>query len=180
MSHKRHLSTAFFAVALALLVVSAAAAQESPYLVTYDHHLEEPGSLEIEAFSTVGVTRAPMPGYIAPWVELAYGVKAWWTTELYIEGQSTWGDSTIFTGWRLENRFRPLKREHRINPVLYLEYENTNEASRIQKEIVGHAGDGPESNAELRQERSHELEGKLILSGSSHDWNIAGNFMVER
>ena len=30
-----------------------------------------------------------------------------------------------------ENRFRPLKREHIINPVLYLEYESLNEASKI-------------------------------------------------
>ena len=44
-------------------------------------------------------------------------------TEFYLEGQSTRGDSTIFTGWRLENRFRSLAREHPINPVLYLEYE---------------------------------------------------------
>src|SRR5436190_18601306 len=33
-------------------------AQESPYFVTYDHHLEEPGNLEIETSSTVGVPRA--------------------------------------------------------------------------------------------------------------------------
>jgi hypothetical protein len=167
-------------VALGMMFVRGAVAQEAPYFVTYDHHLEEPGSLEIEAFSTAGVTRAPQPGYIAPWLEFEYGVKAWWTSELYLEGQSTWGDSTIFTGWRLENRFRPLAREHRINPVLYLEYENVNEASRIQKEIVGHAGDSPESNAELRQTHAHELEGKLILSGTAHDWNITGNFMLER
>src|SRR5215469_11182881 len=25
-------------------------AQESPYIVTYDHHLEEPGNLEVEYF----------------------------------------------------------------------------------------------------------------------------------
>jgi hypothetical protein len=163
-----------------VLAAVAASTQESPYIVTYDHHLEEPGSLEVELFSTVGATRAPQPGYIAPWIELEYGVKGWWTTELYLEGQSTWGDSTIFTGWRLENRFRPLAREHRINPVLYVEYEDINEASRIQKEIVGHAGDGAESNAELRDQHSREIEGKLILSGTSHDWNIAGNFIIEK
>lgn len=165
--------------ALAALAVPAAFAQEAPYLVTYDHHLEEPGNLEVEAFSTFGITRSPQPGYIAPFTEFEYGVTAWWTSELYLEAQSTRGDSTIFTGWRLENRFRPLAREHRINPVLYLEYESVNEATRIQKEIVGHADPQREPNAELRKEHSHELEGKLILSGTSHDWNIAGNFIVE-
>ncbi len=164
----------------AALLALPLAAQESPYFVTYDHHLEEPGNLEVEAFSTLGVTRSPQPGYIAPWSELEYGVKGWWTTEFYLEGQSRWGDSTILTGWRLENRFRPLAREHRVNPVLYIEYENTNEASRIQKEIVGHAATAFEPNAELRRERSHELETKLILSSTVHDWNVSENFMVEK
>ncbi len=171
------LASALLGVALWAL---PGAAQESPYFVTYDHHLEEPGNLEVEAFSTLGVTRAPQPGYIAPWSELEYGVKAWWTAEFYLEGQSTWGDSTILTGWRLENRFRPLKREHRINPVLYLEYENTNEASRIQKEIVGLADTAFVPNADLRREPSHELETKLILSSTVHDWNVSENFMVEK
>ncbi len=170
----------FLLLAVAAFCAPLVSAQESPYFVTYDHHLEEPGNLEVEALSTLGVTRSPQPGYIAPWSELEYGVKAWWTAEFYLEGQSTWGDSTIFTGWRLENRFRPLKREHRVNPVLYVEYENTNEASRIQKEIVGHADTAFESNAELRRELSHELETKLILSSSVHDWNVSENFMVEK
>jgi hypothetical protein len=130
--------------------------------------------------STFGLPHAPARSYAAPYVELEYGVKAWWTSELYLEGQSTRHDSTVFTGWRLENRIRPLAREHAINPVLYFEYENINEASRIQKEVVGHADHGDESNAELRVVHAQELEGKLILSSTVHDWNISGNFIVEK
>jgi hypothetical protein len=89
-------------------------------------------------------------------------------------------DSTIFTGWRLENRFRPLAREHRINPVLYFEFENINEASRVNKEVVGHASSFDEPNADLRRERVRELETKLILSSTVRDWNIAENFIVEK
>ena len=155
-------------------------AQESPYFVTYDHHLEEPGNLEIETSSTVGVPRAGQHWFFAPYLELEYGVTGRWTSELYLEGQSTAGDSTIFTGWRIENRFRPLAREHWINPVLYLEYENINEASRIRKEIVGAAPELNESNAELRATRAHELETRLILSSTAHDWNISENFIVEK
>jgi hypothetical protein len=155
-------------------------AQESPYFVTYDHHIEEPGNLEVETFSTLGVPRSGPRAYFAPYMELEYGVTAKWTTELYLEAQSTPGDSTVFTGWRLENRFRPLSREHWINPVLYLEYENLNEASRIQKEIVGGGPDFDESNSELRRTKAHELETKLILSSNTHDWNIAENFTVEK
>ena len=32
--------------------------------------------------------------------EFEYGVKAWWTTELYLDGQTTFHDSTVFTGFR--------------------------------------------------------------------------------
>jgi hypothetical protein len=155
-------------------------AQESPYFVTYDHHMEEPGNLEIEVSSTTDIPRAGQKYYFAPWAEFEYGVTARWTAEFYLEGQSTWQDSTIFTGWRIENRFRPLKREHWINPVLYLEYENTNEADRIQKEIEGGAPDVGSPNSTLRSMQNRELETKLILSRDSHDWNIAGNFIVTK
>src|SRR5207249_4427179 len=62
----------------------------------------------------------------------------------------------------------------------YLEYENINEASRIRKEIVGAAPELNESNAELRATRAHELETRLILSSTAHDWNISENFIVEK
>jgi hypothetical protein len=130
--------------------------------------------------TTTGVPRSGQRAYIAPFAELQYGVNRWWTSELYLEGQSTAGDSTIFTGWRLESRFRPLAAEHAINPVFYLEYENINEGSRIQKEIVGKAPLDFEPNSELRQAHAHELEAKLILSSDVKHWNIAENFIVER
>jgi hypothetical protein len=168
----------FLAALLAL--APAAGAQDKPYFVTYDHHLEEPGNLEISLSNTLGIPRAGQPVFSAPLLELEYGVKAWWTTEFYLEGQSRERDSTIFTGWRLENRFRPLAREHRINPVLYFEYENINEASRVVKEVVGHASSFDEPNADLRGEKARELEAKLILSSTVRDWNVSENFIVER
>src|SRR5437899_9174459 len=167
-----------FLVMLCFLL-PAAGGEEAPYFVNYDHQLEEPGNLEIATSTTMGVPRAGEKFYFAPYVEFEYGVAGRWTSELYLEGQSTWNDSTIFTGWRLENRFRPLKREHWINPVLYLEYENLNEGSRIQKEIVGNAPAAlGEPNSELRQTHAHELETKLSLSSNLHHWNIAENFIV--
>jgi hypothetical protein len=167
---------------LALLLLAAAAgyAQESPYFVTYDHHLEEPGNLEIETYTTSGIPRSGQNAFIAPYMELEYGVTGRWTSELYLEGQGTAGDSAVFTGWRLENRFRPLKREHFINPVLYLEYEDINEASKILKEIEDGGPDVSSANSELQPVKVHELEVKLILSSTVHDWNIAGNFITAK
>jgi hypothetical protein len=73
-----------------------------------------------------------------------------------------------------------LKGEHRMNPVLYVEYENINEASRIQKEIVGSGPLAFERISELRQTHVHEFEGKLILSSVAGAWNLSENFIVEK
>ncbi len=140
-------------------------AQENPYIVAYDHYLEEPGNLEIEYFSTFGTQRGGND-FHAFWVELEYGATAWWTTELYLDGQTTFQDSTIFTGVKWENRFRLLKHEHFINPVFYVEYENKNGADKILKEGEGHdvESDFLVPNSVARKDHIHEVELKLILS----------------
>jgi hypothetical protein len=175
-----HRSYCLFILLFLNLACLVSGAQESPYFVTYDHHLEEPGNLEIATASTTGAPRSDQKWFFAPYLELEYGVTARWTSEVYLEGQTTSGDSAIFTGFRFENRFRPLKREHWINPVLYFEYEHVNEGSRIVKEVVGNAPDFSESNSELSKSWNNELEGKLILSSNVHNWNIAENFIVEK
>ena len=166
--------------AVCALPVIGTHAQESPYFVTYTHYMEEPGNLEIETSSTMGVPRSGQRFFFAPYVEFEYGVTGRWTSEVYLEGQSTAGADATFTVWRWENRFRPLAREHWINPVLYLEYEAINEASRIEKEIAGNAGDTSEAVSELQDIHAHEVETKLILSSTVRDWNIAENFIVEK
>ena len=150
--------------------------QESPYIAAYDHYLEEPGNLDVEYFSTFGAQRAGND-FHAFWTELEYGATAWWTTELYLEGQSTFNDSTIFTGVRLENRVRPLKREHFINPVLYFEYEHKSGADKIMKEVEGHdvQADFLTPNAEARREHNNEVELRLILSSTFRGWNFTQN-----
>jgi hypothetical protein len=167
-----------FALAGLFLLASAstAKAQESPYIVTYDHYLEEPGNLEVEYFSTFGTQRSGND-FHAFWAELEYGATAWWTTEVYFDGQTTFGDSTLFTGFRWENRFRLLQREHFINPVLYLEYEQISGADKILKEVEGHdvESDYAVPNALSRKEHNHELEFKLLLSRNHAGWNFALN-----
>jgi hypothetical protein len=155
--------------------------QESPYFVTYDHYLEEPGSLEVEYFSTFGTQRAGND-FHAYWAEFEYGATAWWTTEVYLDGQTTFNDSTIFTGFRWENRFRLLQREHFINPVLYVEYEHISGADKILKEVEGHDGDADtaDPNSESREEHEQEMEFKLILSKSFKGWNIAQNTIATK
>jgi hypothetical protein len=163
-----------------LCPVAVTFAQERPYFVTYDDQLEKRGELEIELLTTSGNVRDENRRYIAPWTEIEYGVTSWWTTELYIEGVTFGGAGSAFTGWRWENRFRPIKGDHVINPVLYVEYENINEASRIQKEIVGRGAPDFEPVNELADVRAHELEGRLILSSGMGRWNVSENLVVEK
>jgi len=166
---------------LPLFFAPPALAQESPYFVAYDHYLEEPGNLEIEYFSTYGTQRVGN-NFHAFWTEFEYGATAWWTTEFYLDGQTTFHDSTVFTGFRWENRFRLLKREHFINPVLYVEYENKNGADKILKEVEGHdvESDFLVSNAEARNEHIHEIELKLILSSTFKGWNLTENTLAAK
>jgi len=157
------------------------AAQENPYFVAYDHYLEEPGNLEIEYFSTFGTQRGGND-FHSFWTEFEYGVTAWWTTELYLDGQTTFGDSTIFTGIRWENRFRPLKREHVINPILYVEYEHKSGADKILKEGEGHdvEADLLTPNALARRDLINEMELKLILSSTFKGWNFTENTLAAK
>jgi hypothetical protein len=155
-------------------------AQERPYFVLYSHEMEEPGTLDIEFF---GVTGKPELGnrFVGSNIEFEYGVKTWWTSEFYLDGQATQHDSTIFTGYRWENRFRPLLREHWINPVIYVEFENIS-ADKALREIVGHDGkaDLTESNAGTRAEKEREIELKLILGSNFRGWNISENIIAEK
>ena len=156
-------------------------AQEPPYFVTYSAALEEPGNLEISLKNTQASPKNGNP-FLGSVLELEYGVKGWWTTEFYLDGQATKNDSTILTGFRWENRFRPLLREHFINPVLYVEYENTNLADRGLLEIVGHdsIADLAIPNSVARQEIEREMELKLILSSNVKGWNFSENFIAEK
>jgi len=179
----RLLSVLLTPAALALLALGAtspAQAQENPYFVAYDHNLEEPGNLEVEYFSTFGTQRGGPHSFHGFWSEFEYGATAWWTTEFYLDGQTTFGQSTVFTGFRWENRVRPLKNEHWINPVLYVEFEDINGADKILKEIEGHDGESDflTPNAVARREHKHEAEFKLILSSNYKGWNFTENTLA--
>ena len=154
---------------------------EGPFFITYTHQMEEPGNLEI---ATKNVTGKPEGGdrFLGHSTELEYGVTGWWTSEWYLDGQVTSGESTLFTGYRWENRFRLLSREHWINPVLYIEFENINGANKSLLEIVNHDGkdDLTAPNDDARREKKREIEAKLILGSYVKGWTIAENFIAEK
>lgn len=155
-------------------------AQERPYFVTYSQEMEEPGNLDIETFNVVGNPRGG-DAFMGSDAELEYGLKAWWTTEFYLDGQATSNQSTIFTGFRWENRWRPWLGEHKVNPVLYAEFEDTS-ADKTLREVVGHDGndDMLEPNGTARMNKQRELELKLILGSNFKGWNLSENFITEK
>lgn len=163
------------------LLQKARAQQEPPYFVTYSSVMEEPGNLEIE---NQNIAAAPKNAnaFFAPTVEFEYGTTAWWTTEFYLQGQTTKNDSTVFTGFRFENRFRPLPREYWINPVIYVEYEDVNKADKSFLEVTGNTSIATLQvpNALLRKEVERSIEGKLILSSDVKGWNISENIIAEK
>jgi hypothetical protein len=159
-----------------MAIAIAAPAQENPYFVTYDHHMEEPGALEVAVNPVFGVPKSGDRS-LASYLELEYGARGWWTTALYLDE-----NGGRFTGYRLENRFRLLMHEHRINPVLYVEFADVNGADTIAKEIVGFDSwhDLVKPVDVSRHEKKREIETKLILSNNTRGWNFAGNLIAER
>ncbi len=156
-------------------------AQEPPYFVTYSDVLEEPGNLELASQNLGAAPKNTNPFY-SQTIEMEYGVTAWYTAEVYLQGQTTQNDSTIFTGFRFENRFRPLRSQHWINPVFYIEYEDHSQADKSFLEITDHQviSDQQITNALLRSSVERAMEGKLILSSTFNGFNISENIIAEK
>lgn len=166
----------------ACLSLTTAWAGEGPFFITYTHQMEEPGNLEMAIKSATGKPADHANRFFAAATEFEYGMKGWWTTELYLDGQTTSNENTVFTGYRWENRFRVLPREHWINPVLYFEFENINGADKTLLEVVGHDGkdDLAALTADARLEKQREIEAKLILSSYFKGWTLAENLIAEK
>src|SRR5690349_12449932 len=62
-----------------------ASAQETPYFITYDHHMEEPGSIELSIEPVLGTPKQGQRA-MASNLEIEYGATGWWTTSLYLDG----------------------------------------------------------------------------------------------
>lgn len=172
---------AWVALCLSSAAIVPAAAQEGPYFVTYDQHMEEPGNLELAVVPVFGHPDGGEP-FAAAWLEIEYGSAAWWTTEVYLTGQTTRGQGTSFTGWRFENRFRPLFGDYPVNPVLYLEYEDGDGAGKTLQEVVGFDGQQDQSVpvGDARDEREREIELKLILGSDVAGWNLSENLIAAK
>ena len=143
--------------------------------------MEEQGEMEFETKTALAHPDGGNP-FGAMAAEYGYGVRSWWTAGVYLDTQATDEDSALVTGFRLESRFRPIRRDHIFNPILYVEYANISVADKAILEVVGHDGEadlaGP--NKEARRAHRHEGELKLVLSSNLKSWNISENFIAEK
>ena len=168
-----------FLLLLVLLASMVSFAQESPYFVTYDHHMEEPGNLEIEVSATTDVPRTGQKYYFAPWTEFEYGVTARWTAEVYIEGQTTYGTVRFSPAGGLKTAFVQLSGNTGSIPCSISNTRISTKPAAFRRKLW--VGDRISRHQTRTCERpAHELETKLILSSDFHDWNVAGNFIVEK
>ena len=171
-----------FAV-MSLLPVSLHSQEKTPtpYFVPYDHYMEEVDTLEVEVEPVLG--QAPdLPRFLAGTAQFEYGLRSWWTAEVYLDWQHTQHENTVFTGFRFENRFRLWQEQHKINPVLYVEYAHLTAADKILREIVGFDSkrDLAVPNSISDKDHEDEIETRLILSSDIGQWNLAGNFIGEK
>lgn len=172
-------------IALLLLIVMigrSGATQEDPYFVTDHHHLPEAGALGMANYSVAGVPKQGH-GFLGSEIEFEYRAAKWWATTLELHGQTTFGESTIFTGYTWSNKFK-LASEGRLslNPVFVVSWEDASAADKCVAEIEGHSSfnDFAIPNGVARPEREHEIETRLILSRDHRGWNFAGNILAAK
>ena len=178
---KRELAGFFLALGLLPGSLRAQERIPTPYFIPYDHYMEELGALEIRTDAVRG--KAPdINTFIGGFISFEYGARRWWTTEMYLDWQRTQHEDSLFTGFRFENRFRLWLEQHKVNPVLYVEYEHLTAADKALREIVGFDGkkDLAVPNRVAQQERLHEFETRLILSSNIGEWNVTGNVIGEK
>lgn len=171
-------------VLLVFLPVFHAYGQEAaptPYFVAYDHYMEELNALDIETDAVHG-RAADINSFLGGATQFEYGARRWWTSELYLDWQHTAHTGSLYTGFRFENRFRPFLENHRVNPVLYVEYEHLNGADKALKEVVGFdsKNDFAVPDSQSSMQRDHELETRLILSSELGAWNLTENLIAEK
>jgi len=70
-----------------------------PYMVAYDHNLEEPGNLEVEYFSTFGTQRVDRT-FTRYGASSSMEPRPGGPRSFTFQARPRFGDSTVFTGYR--------------------------------------------------------------------------------
>ena len=153
-------------------------AQERPYFVTYSHEMEEPGNLDIENFNAVG---SPPGGNSLPWFGRGIRIRH----ERLVDDRvlSRWpghGTTVPFHRLSLGESLPSAVGEHWINPVLYVEFEDTS-ADKTMREVVGHDGCADFLAPNWRRARTRSARWSEAHPGQQRKgWNFSENFIAEK
>ena len=133
------------------------------------------GDTEVTFFGDFSDAVADEPRYAAQLFEIRRRADRSGEAALYLEGDKINGEDYLFSGWRLESRYRLFEYGAFLNPVLYIEYENLDPNHKYLLEVTGRTDtpEGPET-------WKHEIESKLIVG---HDitkkFDVAFNWINE-
>jgi hypothetical protein len=149
--------------ALALVIVTCLLAKQSwagneANFVLYDHHTDEKGETEVNLLSDFSNAVGENPRYSAQLFEIERALTDRWEAAVYLEGDKIDGEDYLFSGLRIESRYRLFDYGAFLNPVLYVEYENLHPDHKYLLDVTGRTDtpEGPET-------WEHEIETKLIV-----------------
>jgi hypothetical protein len=159
MSQSRLASSALALVVASCLPANPAWAGNEANFVLYDHHTDEKGETEVNLFSDFSNAVGDEPRYSAQLFELERALTDLWEAALYLEGDNLDGEDYLFSGLRIESRYRLFDYGAFLNPVLYVEYESLHPDHKYLLDVTGRT-DTPEGPEETWE---HEIETKLIV-----------------
>ena len=172
------------ALAAILCVGGEAWAGNNGWFTTYNSEIEK-GEIELMLMTDITAPsrfRREDDGfgtYMSHMVELEYSPFHQFATEFMIEWFEDFETSDAkFTGFRWESRYRIFKKEVPLNPMLYLEYEDLDPATRYKMEVSGWI-DPPYAETGGEPDRERILETRLVLSQDFGPVNVAFNWINE-
>ena len=172
------------ALAAILCVGGEAWAGNNGWFTTYNSEIEK-GEIELMFMTDITAPsrfRREDDGfgtYMSHMVELEYSPFNQFATEFMIEWFEDFETSDAkFTGFRWESRYRIFKKEVPLNPMLYLEYEDLDPATRYKMEVSGWI-DPPYAETGGEPDRERILETRLVLSQDFGPVNVAFNWINE-
>lgn len=172
-----------FLIGMGLFLTSTALA-DTGYLTTYSHHIYK-GELELmimtDLTSPSKVNREDGQGqYLSQMIELEYAPTDRLALEFMAEGFRDLETGVgRFTGFRYEARFNPFIPKLPLNPVLYVELEDLDPATRYKMEVSGWVTPPYVEATGSEEGREKIIETRLILSNDFGPWNLAFNWINE-
>ena len=154
------------------------------YFVTYNSDIEK-GEIELMLMNDITAPsefRREDDGfgnYLSHMLELEYAPLDQFATEFMVEWfEDLETGAKKFTGFRWENRYRLFKGRVPLNPMVYVEYEDLDPATRYKMEVSGWVRP-PYVETGGEPDRERILESRVILSEDFGPVNVAFNWINE-